>query len=78
MTALGARMGWNDSADDQFNRELFEEQLELIKKAWYNESFAHQGRFYSLPAPGHVGSAASARGALQVRTAAPRAAIAAT
>ena len=23
-TALGARMGWNDSADDLYNRELFE------------------------------------------------------
>jgi alkanesulfonate monooxygenase SsuD/methylene tetrahydromethanopterin reductase-like flavin-dependent oxidoreductase (luciferase family) len=51
-TALGARMGWNDSADDQFNRELFEEQLEIIKKAWSNETFSHQGRFYSLPAAG--------------------------
>ena len=37
-----------------------------------------QAAAHSLPAPGHVGSAASARGAFQVRTAPPRAAIAAT
>jgi len=51
-TALGARMGWDDSADDQYNRELFEEQIEIIKKAWYNESFSHRGKHYVLPADG--------------------------
>jgi alkanesulfonate monooxygenase SsuD/methylene tetrahydromethanopterin reductase-like flavin-dependent oxidoreductase (luciferase family) len=51
-TALGARMGWNDSADDQFNRELFEEQVEVIKKAWYNETFSHRGNHYTFPAEG--------------------------
>ena len=51
-TALGARMGWNDSADDQYNRELFEEQVEIIKKAWHNETFSHRGRHYTLPAEG--------------------------
>ena len=51
-TALGARMGWNDSPDDQFNRDLFEEQVEIIKKAWYNETFSHRGKFYTLPAEG--------------------------
>jgi alkanesulfonate monooxygenase SsuD/methylene tetrahydromethanopterin reductase-like flavin-dependent oxidoreductase (luciferase family) len=51
-TALGARMGWNDSPDDQFNRELFEEQVDVIKTAWYNETFSYKGRFYTLPAEG--------------------------
>jgi len=51
-TALGARMGWNDSPDDLYNRELFEEQLEIIKKAWHSETFAHRGRHYTLPAAG--------------------------
>src|SRR6266516_7819602 len=51
-TALGARMGWNDSADDQYNRDLFEEQMEIIKKAWNNESFSHRGKHYVLPADG--------------------------
>jgi alkanesulfonate monooxygenase SsuD/methylene tetrahydromethanopterin reductase-like flavin-dependent oxidoreductase (luciferase family) len=51
-TALGARMGWGDSADDLYNRELFEEQVQIIKKAWYNETFAHRGKHYTLPADG--------------------------
>jgi alkanesulfonate monooxygenase SsuD/methylene tetrahydromethanopterin reductase-like flavin-dependent oxidoreductase (luciferase family) len=51
-TALGARMGWNDSADDLYNRELFEEQVEIIKKAWHNETFSHHGKHYTLPAEG--------------------------
>jgi alkanesulfonate monooxygenase SsuD/methylene tetrahydromethanopterin reductase-like flavin-dependent oxidoreductase (luciferase family) len=51
-TALGARMGWNDSADDLYNRELFEEQVAIIKKAWHNETFSHRGKHYTLPADG--------------------------
>jgi alkanesulfonate monooxygenase SsuD/methylene tetrahydromethanopterin reductase-like flavin-dependent oxidoreductase (luciferase family) len=51
-TALGARMGWGDSADDLFNRELFEEQVAVIKKAWNNETFSHRGAHYTLPADG--------------------------
>jgi alkanesulfonate monooxygenase SsuD/methylene tetrahydromethanopterin reductase-like flavin-dependent oxidoreductase (luciferase family) len=51
-TALGARMGWNDSVDDLYNRELFEEQVEIIKKAWHNETFSHRGTHYTLPADG--------------------------
>ena len=51
-TALGARMGYNDSPNDQYNRELFEEQIEIIKKAWYNETFSHRGKHYTLPADG--------------------------
>jgi len=51
-TALGARMGWNDSPDDLYNRELFEEQVEIVKKAWHNETFSHRGKQYTLPADG--------------------------
>jgi alkanesulfonate monooxygenase SsuD/methylene tetrahydromethanopterin reductase-like flavin-dependent oxidoreductase (luciferase family) len=51
-TALGARMGWNDSADDLYNRELFEEQVEIVKKAWHNETFSHRGKHFTLPADG--------------------------
>jgi alkanesulfonate monooxygenase SsuD/methylene tetrahydromethanopterin reductase-like flavin-dependent oxidoreductase (luciferase family) len=49
-TALGARMGWNDSPDDLYNRELFEEQVEIIEKAWHTETFSHRGNHYSNPA----------------------------
>ncbi|HXC89981.1 MAG TPA: LLM class flavin-dependent oxidoreductase [Stellaceae bacterium] len=35
--------------DQNANRELFEEQVEIIFKAFNNESFAHQGKHYTLP-----------------------------
>jgi alkanesulfonate monooxygenase SsuD/methylene tetrahydromethanopterin reductase-like flavin-dependent oxidoreductase (luciferase family) len=35
--------------DQAGNRELFEEQVEIIFKAFNNESFAHRGKHYTLP-----------------------------
>jgi len=35
--------------DQPANRELFEEQVEIIFKAFNNESFSHQGKHYTLP-----------------------------
>jgi alkanesulfonate monooxygenase SsuD/methylene tetrahydromethanopterin reductase-like flavin-dependent oxidoreductase (luciferase family) len=35
--------------DQNANRELFEEQVEIIFKAFDNESFSHQGKHYVLP-----------------------------
>jgi len=35
--------------DQNANRELFEEQVEVIFKAFNNESFAHKGQHYTLP-----------------------------
>jgi alkanesulfonate monooxygenase SsuD/methylene tetrahydromethanopterin reductase-like flavin-dependent oxidoreductase (luciferase family) len=35
--------------DGNANRELFEEQVEIIFKAFNQESFSHQGRHYTLP-----------------------------
>jgi alkanesulfonate monooxygenase SsuD/methylene tetrahydromethanopterin reductase-like flavin-dependent oxidoreductase (luciferase family) len=32
------------------NRELFEEQVEIVFKAFNNESFSHQGKHYTIPA----------------------------
>jgi alkanesulfonate monooxygenase SsuD/methylene tetrahydromethanopterin reductase-like flavin-dependent oxidoreductase (luciferase family) len=36
--------------DGEANRELFEEQLELIIKAFNEDSFSHQGKHYRIPA----------------------------
>ncbi len=36
--------------DQQANRELFEEQVEVILKAFNEESFSHHGKYYDLPA----------------------------
>jgi alkanesulfonate monooxygenase SsuD/methylene tetrahydromethanopterin reductase-like flavin-dependent oxidoreductase (luciferase family) len=35
--------------DQEANRELFEEQVEIIFKAFNNESFSHHGKHYTLP-----------------------------
>jgi alkanesulfonate monooxygenase SsuD/methylene tetrahydromethanopterin reductase-like flavin-dependent oxidoreductase (luciferase family) len=35
--------------DQSANRELFEEQVEICFKAFYNESFSHKGKHYTLP-----------------------------
>ena len=34
---------------DVANRDLFEEQVDIIFKAFNNESFSHQGTYYTLP-----------------------------
>ena len=36
--------------NQEANRELFEEQVEIIFKAFNEESFSHQGKYYTLPA----------------------------
>ena len=36
--------------DAEANRELFEEQVEIIFKAFDNAAFSHQGRHYTIPA----------------------------
>jgi len=36
--------------DDEANRDLFEEQVEIIFKAWNEASFVHRGKYYDLPA----------------------------
>jgi alkanesulfonate monooxygenase SsuD/methylene tetrahydromethanopterin reductase-like flavin-dependent oxidoreductase (luciferase family) len=35
--------------DQSANRELFEEQVEILFKAFNNESFSHKGKHYTLP-----------------------------
>jgi alkanesulfonate monooxygenase SsuD/methylene tetrahydromethanopterin reductase-like flavin-dependent oxidoreductase (luciferase family) len=37
--------------DQDANRELIEESLELIRKAFDEESFSHRGKHYRVPAP---------------------------
>jgi alkanesulfonate monooxygenase SsuD/methylene tetrahydromethanopterin reductase-like flavin-dependent oxidoreductase (luciferase family) len=36
--------------DNDANKELFEEQMEIIFKAFNEESFTHKGKYYTLPA----------------------------
>ena len=39
----------NPMLDAEANRELFEEQVEIIVKAFRQESFSHQGKHYTIP-----------------------------
>lgn len=41
-----------DPRDQEQNRALFEETVEILGKAWTGEFFEHHGRFYDFPAPG--------------------------
>ena len=34
---------------DRINREVFEESLEIIKLAWYNERFSYRGKHFVFP-----------------------------
>ncbi|MBI3328485.1 MAG: LLM class flavin-dependent oxidoreductase, partial [Nitrospinae bacterium] len=36
--------------DNNANKEFFEEQMEVIFKAFNEESFSHQGKYYTIPA----------------------------
>lgn len=44
--------------DNNANRELFEEQIEILRKAWDEPSFSHKGKHYQIPAEvSHRGTA---------------------
>jgi len=60
---FGVAKGINERATIQFNKDgdrrnndkvmrLFNESLDVILKAWTNESFTHHGEFYQFPVPG--------------------------
>ena len=36
-------------SDNEANREMFEEQVEIIMKAFHEESFSYEGNFYRIP-----------------------------
>ena len=36
--------------DQDANRELFEEQVEVLFKTFHEESFSHKSKYYKLPA----------------------------
>lgn len=46
----------NRDEADQMNRELFEECVQIVKKAWTNDVFSHKGKFWQFPPDGSVAS----------------------
>jgi alkanesulfonate monooxygenase SsuD/methylene tetrahydromethanopterin reductase-like flavin-dependent oxidoreductase (luciferase family) len=47
--ATGAPM--DGSAIDQHNREVYEEVLEIIRKAWTEDTITYNGKYYQIPYP---------------------------
>jgi hypothetical protein len=51
--ALGTVVASGDNAmsaeHDRINRETFEEAMEVIKLAWYNERFSYRGKHFTFP-----------------------------
>jgi alkanesulfonate monooxygenase SsuD/methylene tetrahydromethanopterin reductase-like flavin-dependent oxidoreductase (luciferase family) len=50
--SIGSLDNPDQKADDEHNREVFEESMEVVRRALSNESFSFQGKFFSLPVPG--------------------------
>lgn len=52
----GVSIGSHDNPDqataDQLNREVFEESMEIVRRALADESFSFQGRHFQVPVPG--------------------------
>jgi alkanesulfonate monooxygenase SsuD/methylene tetrahydromethanopterin reductase-like flavin-dependent oxidoreductase (luciferase family) len=49
---FGVNMGWNADANDVHNREVFEEQVVILKAATSNAEFSFRGKHYVLPPDG--------------------------
>ncbi len=41
-----------DPRDEEQNRQLFEETIQIMKKAWTEKFFSHHGKLYEFPSPG--------------------------
>ena len=44
----------SDLKDQAKNKRLFEETLTIMKKAWTEKFFSHQGEFYTYPSPNFI------------------------
>lgn len=50
--SIGSHDNPDQQADDVRNREVFEESMEIIRRALDNESFSFEGKHFTLPVPG--------------------------
>ena len=50
--SIGSHDNPEKSADDELNREVFEESMEIIRRALDNETFSFQGKHFQIPVPG--------------------------
>lgn len=52
VSATTVDMVKSKDAMDELNREIFEESLQIIKKAWTNDVFSHKGKHWEFPPNG--------------------------
>jgi alkanesulfonate monooxygenase SsuD/methylene tetrahydromethanopterin reductase-like flavin-dependent oxidoreductase (luciferase family) len=50
--SIGSHDNPEKSADDELNREVFEESMEIIRRALTQETFSFSGRHFQIPVPG--------------------------
>jgi alkanesulfonate monooxygenase SsuD/methylene tetrahydromethanopterin reductase-like flavin-dependent oxidoreductase (luciferase family) len=62
MPIFGATFGRGGDDADNANRDLFEEQMTLLKLAWSSEEFSYQSDRYTVPAPGFLNTGNPATG----------------
>ncbi len=62
MPIFGATFGRGGDAADTANRDLFEEQMTLLKLAWSSDEFSYQSDRYTVPAPGFLNTGNPATG----------------
>ena len=62
MPIFGATFGRGGDDADNANRELFEEQMTLLKLAWSSDEFSYQSDRYTVPAPGFLNTGNPATG----------------
>ena len=49
---FGVNVGYDDTAADRHNRDVFEEQVAIFKAATAHDQFAYHGRYYTIPPEG--------------------------
>ena len=50
--SIGSHDNPDQAADDELNREVFEESMEIVRRALADESFSFQGKHFQIPVPG--------------------------
>ncbi len=43
------------SADDEINRQVFEEQMDIVRKCWTEDAVSYDGKFFKIPYPYETG-----------------------
>ena len=50
--SIGSHDNPDQAADDELNREVFEESMEIIRRALDHETFSYSGQHFQIPVPG--------------------------